>query len=278
LINRRIEGVEIKMNYIKIYLSLVKNRIYNPIENNEIGENHHIFPQSIFGKNKRIVRLTVREHFVAHKLLYKICYKRYGKSHNKTIKMLFAIKAMMNMNKSANRKNVAMILPSKMLAESRQSHPTMSQEVRDKISMSNKGKKRPSLDGENNPAKRPENRQKISKSKIGKSRPDMKGKIFFGADEETISNIKKKISNTRTGKSINYPSNRKSSPCSEEKASKISESRMKTKQRFIDMSDSEFEEWISKQNLYAKDNKRKNSNVTRVLMWRGINQDKYYKT
>lgn len=50
-------------------------------------EKHHIFPVSIFGKNKRIVYLTAREHFIAHVLLWKLTTKRYGTDHKRTIKM-----------------------------------------------------------------------------------------------------------------------------------------------------------------------------------------------
>lgn len=57
-------------------------------------EKHHVFPVSIYGKNKRIVVLTAREHYIAHALLEKICIKRYGLKHNKTIKMTFAHCAM----------------------------------------------------------------------------------------------------------------------------------------------------------------------------------------
>jgi hypothetical protein len=51
------------------------------------NEKHHIFPISLYGKNDRIVILTAREHYIAHTLLEKICEKRYGFLHHKTIKM-----------------------------------------------------------------------------------------------------------------------------------------------------------------------------------------------
>jgi hypothetical protein len=130
--------------------------------------------------------------------------------------------------------------------------------------------------GDNNPAKLPENRAKISAAKTGKKRNDIKGKKYFGADDDTIRMGIEKMRQKKIGKKINYPKNRNSSPCTEEKARKISEVRMKTKDRFIKMKDDEFQEWISRQNLYAKDGKRKNSNVTRVLHWRGIPIEKYY--
>lgn len=68
------------MNYLRVYCALVKNaeRREPP---SEYTENHHIFPKSMFGENKRIVALTAREHFVAHLLLEKGLYQRY-KNHN----------------------------------------------------------------------------------------------------------------------------------------------------------------------------------------------------
>ena len=58
--------------YSKIYWNLInkaKNRI---LDSNIKTENHHIFPKSIFGKNNLLVKLTLREHFFAHKLLVKM--------------------------------------------------------------------------------------------------------------------------------------------------------------------------------------------------------------
>ena len=75
--------------YIRWYLALIRNSENRTIEG--YSERHHVFPTSIFGKNTTIVRLTAREHFIAHKLLYKIYSLRYGSSHPKTFKMLKAI-------------------------------------------------------------------------------------------------------------------------------------------------------------------------------------------
>jgi hypothetical protein len=70
--------------YCKKYISLVKS---SQIENEELMEKHHIFPQSIFGKNKRVVSLTPRHHFVAHKLLHKIFLFRNGGNSTRCFKM-----------------------------------------------------------------------------------------------------------------------------------------------------------------------------------------------
>jgi hypothetical protein len=70
--------------YCKKYIALVKSP---QNESGELMEKHHIFPQSIFGKNKRIVSITPRQHFVAHKLLHKIFLFRNGVNSTRCYKM-----------------------------------------------------------------------------------------------------------------------------------------------------------------------------------------------
>jgi len=130
--------------------------------------------------------------------------------------------------------------------------------------------------GDNNPVKLPENRAKISAAKTGKKRNDMKGKRYFGADEDKIRMGIEKIRQKKIGRKINYPKNRNSPPCTPEKAKKISESKVAIDQRFIEMTDAEFEKWISDKNLYRKDG-RPNPNITRVLKLRNIPKERYYK-
>jgi len=72
--------------YIKWYLSLVKTALTRNAPDCYI-EKHHIFPTSIFGKNKSLVKLTAKEHFIAHKLLYKIYQLRNGDNSKNTLKM-----------------------------------------------------------------------------------------------------------------------------------------------------------------------------------------------
>ena len=81
------------MNYLKTYCNLIRKaekRGYTKKKAKELGvyvEGHHTFPISIFGKNKRIVYLTAREHYITHALLERICIQRYGKEHWKSKKM-----------------------------------------------------------------------------------------------------------------------------------------------------------------------------------------------
>ena len=70
------------MNYKKIYFQIIKNRINNPaslpLPEDELGyvysEIHHIIPRSFGGSDNpnNLVRLTAREHFIVHFLLYKM--------------------------------------------------------------------------------------------------------------------------------------------------------------------------------------------------------------
>jgi hypothetical protein len=86
------------MNYLKVYCNLIR-KAENRTPPEGYTEKHHTFPVSIFGKNKRVVVLTAREHYIAHALLEKICIKRYKANHWKTQKMIHAF-WMMNTRKN----------------------------------------------------------------------------------------------------------------------------------------------------------------------------------
>jgi len=60
------------MNHLKIYDDLVKHaKKQKRLKNGLYFENHHIIPKCLGGNNdpENLVLLTLREHFVAHKLL-----------------------------------------------------------------------------------------------------------------------------------------------------------------------------------------------------------------
>jgi hypothetical protein len=60
------------MNYSKIYDSLIAFRQTNPVISG-YTEKHHILPRSLKGSNTptNVVRLTGREHYIAHLLLHR---------------------------------------------------------------------------------------------------------------------------------------------------------------------------------------------------------------
>lgn len=90
------------MNYLKVYLHLIRKAEERGWERETapvMTEKHHIFPRSIYGKdrggtNKRCVYLTLREHYIAHALLMKGFIKRYGLDHDKSAKMIYAFHMM----------------------------------------------------------------------------------------------------------------------------------------------------------------------------------------
>ena len=62
------------MNYQKIYNNLINNRSIRPLLIDEYYENHHIIPKCLGGSNDKqnLIKLTYREHYIAHLLLSRI--------------------------------------------------------------------------------------------------------------------------------------------------------------------------------------------------------------
>jgi hypothetical protein len=129
------------MNYLKVYCNLIR-KAENRTPPEGYTEKHHTFPVSIFGKNKRIVYLTAREHYITHALLERICIQRYGKEHWKSKKMMYAFW-------SLNRKN------------SRNNYLNSYLYEQSKLNFSELMKKESIFLTENNPSKTPERREKM---------------------------------------------------------------------------------------------------------------------
>lgn len=70
------------MNYLSIYDSLISKRKAVPLSKEVYGEEHHIIPKCMGGSDEKenIVRLTAREHYLAHALLFKH-YRTTALSH-----------------------------------------------------------------------------------------------------------------------------------------------------------------------------------------------------
>ena len=67
--------------WLTLYKKLIKHRLTTPLEeiyDNEVYQHHHIYPKSIYGKNDKVVLLTVFEHCCAHYWLAKH-YKSVGR-------------------------------------------------------------------------------------------------------------------------------------------------------------------------------------------------------
>ncbi|MBP5459569.1 MAG: hypothetical protein J6Y62_05365 [Clostridia bacterium] len=80
------------MDYKKIYEKFIDSRRQRKIEKGEYYEIHHISPRCLNGgnKEKNLIRLTFREHYFAHLLLYKI-YENVPIIRNKMIHCLSAM-------------------------------------------------------------------------------------------------------------------------------------------------------------------------------------------
>ena len=86
------------MNYEKIYNALIEKAKTSPCVEGQYVEKHHIIPKSLGGSNdsSNLVKLTARQHYIAHLLLYKIYKDKCVNGVDKTpfYKMLSALGAM----------------------------------------------------------------------------------------------------------------------------------------------------------------------------------------
>jgi len=130
------------MNYLKIYCNLIR-KAENRTPPGGYTEKHHTFPISIFGKNKRVVALTAREHYVSHALLERICMKRYGLKDQRTVKMTHAH---IMMKGNGNYVNSYLYESARIRfseVKKGENHPMFgkvhSEETKTKISVANKG-------------------------------------------------------------------------------------------------------------------------------------------
>lgn len=154
------------MNFTRIYNQLIEKSKNRTISG--YSEKHHIVPKSMGGTNHKsnIVRLTAREHFIAHLLLWKIyknpsmasaawmlSYVNHQKINSRTFELL-RIDHAANVRKTHTAKIVSAETRAKQ-SENRKGKPTipkgykfnLSEEERAKRSKSRKGK----LVGEQNP-------------------------------------------------------------------------------------------------------------------------------
>lgn len=172
------------MNYLKQYIKLIRKA--QSRETVMPYENHHVFPKSIYGKNGYIVKLSPREHYIAHALLYKGFKKRYGKDDVKSIKMAYAFRCMHIKNSFQNKRPFNSKLYEKLRAEfilfSRGENAPFfgrkhSLETRKKQSETKLGEKHPLFKvlGENHPSfgriHSDESKSKMREIKLGENNP-----------------------------------------------------------------------------------------------------------
>lgn len=98
------------MNYEKIYKDLIERGVNRICDINIYYEKHHIIPKCINGTNdnSNLVKLTYREHFLAHWLLHKIYID------NKSLEYAFHYMAY---GCKRSKKNSHMLIPSSRILE-----------------------------------------------------------------------------------------------------------------------------------------------------------------
>lgn len=214
-----------KENFTAKYYSIIRNRRRNPLPENEYGENHHIFPRSLYpqyaNKKENIIRLTAAEHFRCHYYLVKM----YEESGDKDAydKMLRAIACM-----------ARLITPDIIAEEDVYKLSLLYEEIRAKYSEARRGKplseetKRKLSESLKGRSVSEETKRKMSEAKIGRGNTgkhwhlseETKKKMSEAKKGRPLSEeTKRKIAEARKGK----PSSRKGCHLSEETKQKISD-------------------------------------------------------
>jgi hypothetical protein len=188
------------MNYLKNYLKLIRKAQKQSCPS--IYEKHHVFPRSIYGDNSYVVKLTPRQHYISHALLYKAFKKRYGRESYKTKKMLYAFNAMHSKNQkykyinSRLYENLKKEFSYSMRGENNHFYgKTHSKETKEKMK-----KPRPSISGPNHylfgKTVSEATREKQSKAKMGNLNP------MFG--KSIAQEHRNKLSAAKSGKNHHY--------------------------------------------------------------------------
>ena len=183
------------MNYRKHYDSLINRAKSRDLDSKAYFEKHHIIPKCLGGLNStdNIVKLTPREHFVAHKLLVKI----YPESK----RLVYAAFLMTKSSSKHNRVNNRLygwLKESLSISIRGQNNPmygrTHTLEARKKISEATKGRR---LCGERNgmfgKTHTKESKEKISKTFKENGHPWLGRKHSEEAKDKMSKSAKEKI-------------------------------------------------------------------------------------
>ncbi len=86
------------MNYQKIYQNMITRAQGRTLDDAVIYDRHHIIPKSLGGTDdsSNLVKLTLREHYIAHRLLVKM-YKNHTPSYIKMVHALWWMSKTKNM-------------------------------------------------------------------------------------------------------------------------------------------------------------------------------------
>jgi len=202
------------MNHLKVYCNLIRAAESRDTPEGYIEE-HHIFPISIYGDNKITVKLTAREHYIAHALLEKIFIKRYGEKDKRSIKMIHAFYCMNTASKK-NYYNSFLYESSRVRAakalkgNQHRKGKKLSQDHIQKIIEANGGKQRSE-----------ETKRKISESNMGKKMSDEARRKMSAAKKGKV------IPPEQREKMIASMKGKKRKPFTDEHKQKISEAAKK---------------------------------------------------
>lgn len=196
------------MNYQKIYDSLIEKAKVRIDLEGVYYERHHILPKSLGGNNSKsnLVKLTAKEHFIAHLLLFKI-----SKGKDK-VRMGYALHRMMFTNNSSQaiREKITsrkyQILKSIYLKVSGSNHLNFGKQI---WSSDQRAKMSERMSGSNNPSfgKDPWNKGKTSDTNAKVKSIANSLKEYYSNNVSSLFGIprsestKKKISISHTGKS-----------------------------------------------------------------------------
>jgi hypothetical protein len=174
--------------YRNWYISIIQNRLANPIIGDEYAEKHHIVPKSIVpaykSEKSNLVKLTAKEHFICHLLLTKFTkdkdYFRMCKALSKMTQNFYHERRFTagyySLARRANSEAMRKYNPAKSASvRARLSEKSVgrkhSEETKKKISLSNKGRVSPNR-GKTLGPRSIETKQKISETKKGQTQTE----------------------------------------------------------------------------------------------------------
>lgn len=149
------------MNYHEIYNTLIARAQKRILTGDEYTENHHIIPRCLGGNNSQInlVKLTGREHYIAHLLLWKM--------YPENSKLMFAFKMMCTASNHGKRTAYrSSRFYEKARIQFKHHLKNLPVETRAKISNANKGRKQPKELVERRNATRKKNNKPLSAESI----------------------------------------------------------------------------------------------------------------
>lgn len=89
--------------YFNWYWNIVNRAKDRILERGIYFERHHIYPLSIYGKNKDLVKLTAKEHYIVHLVLWWGLRTKFGIKDSNTRKMASAFNCMCRISQNQTR-------------------------------------------------------------------------------------------------------------------------------------------------------------------------------